>query len=222
MDMRRLSGGTAPFAVERTAPSMDMEPSLGRMNPAIMRKVVVLPQPEGPSSEMNSPAASDRSTPDTAEVSPKRLPRPLSCSFATGSPSPQHEVAADQAEAQRHQDDGGDEQDAAQRREIFEIALAAQIVQHHRHHLSVGRGEEDGGTQLARRRDEDEDPGGDDALAQQRRDDAGKRGEPAAADDARRVLHFRVEAAHGSLAAGIGDRQEARGEGKDDEQGGAV
>src|SRR5690348_10956981 len=156
MDMRRLSGGTAPSAVDSTAPSIAIDPSLGRMKPAIMRKVVVLPQPEGPSSEMNSPAASDRLTPDTADTSPKRFPRPLSCSFATGSPSPQHEVAADQAEAQRHQDDGGDEKNAAQCREVFEIALAAQVVQHHRHHLCVGRGKKDGGTQLARRRDEDE------------------------------------------------------------------
>src|SRR5690348_5816234 len=113
MDMRRFSGGSAPFALESTAPSMAIDPSLGRMKPAIMRKVVVLPQPEGPSSEMNSPAASDRLTPDTAGTSPKRLPRPLSCSFATGSTSPQHEVAPDQAEAHRHQDDGGDEKDTA-------------------------------------------------------------------------------------------------------------
>src|SRR6266849_9409250 len=104
MDMRRLSGVTAPSAVESTAPSMAIDPALGRMKPAIMRKVVVLPQPEGPSSETNSPAASDRSTPDTAATSPKRLPRPLSCSFATGSAPSQHEIAAHWAETHGHQD----------------------------------------------------------------------------------------------------------------------
>ena len=43
---------------------MRMSPASGRSNPAIMRSVVVLPQPEGPSSEMNSPGwiVSDRSS----------------------------------------------------------------------------------------------------------------------------------------------------------------
>ena len=39
------------------APLSKMLPSVGVSNPAMQRKVVVLPQPLGPSSETNSPAA---------------------------------------------------------------------------------------------------------------------------------------------------------------------
>ena len=38
-----------------STPSSRIWPSVGRSNPAIMRRLVVLPQPEGPSSEKNSP-----------------------------------------------------------------------------------------------------------------------------------------------------------------------
>ena len=51
-------------------PEMRMSPASGCSNPAIMRSVVVLPQPDGPSSEMNSPGSivSERSS--TATWSP--------------------------------------------------------------------------------------------------------------------------------------------------------
>ncbi len=39
-------------------------------NPATICKVVVLPQPEGPSSETNSPCSTDRFMCDTAQVLP--------------------------------------------------------------------------------------------------------------------------------------------------------
>ncbi len=38
-----------------------------------MRSAVVFPQPDGPSSTMNSPSAIDRVSRDTAVTSPKRL-----------------------------------------------------------------------------------------------------------------------------------------------------
>ena len=41
-------------------------PAVGSMKPATMRKVVVLPQPEGPSSTRNSPSATDSETSFTA------------------------------------------------------------------------------------------------------------------------------------------------------------
>ena len=45
------------------------------MKPAIIRSVVVLPQPEGPRSETNSPGASDREKSLTAVERPKRRRR---------------------------------------------------------------------------------------------------------------------------------------------------
>src|SRR5262249_32673952 len=52
-------------------------PSSGVSKPAIMRRVVVLPEPDGPSMVKNSPWAMSRSTPSTATTSPYRLVRPL-------------------------------------------------------------------------------------------------------------------------------------------------
>ena len=68
--MRRLSGGTTPEGDEITSPSISMVPSLGGMKPAIMRKVVVLPQPDGPSSDTNSPGCSSSEKSATASTAP--------------------------------------------------------------------------------------------------------------------------------------------------------
>ena len=81
---------------DSTWPSISMVPAVGSMKPAIMRRVVVLPQPEGPSSETNSPSlqleveAVDRR--DVAEALLDAAQREL----AHDGP-PQHEVAADRA-----------------------------------------------------------------------------------------------------------------------------
>src|ERR1044072_362806 len=53
-------------------------PSVGRSKPAIMRRVVVLPQPEGPRSEKNWPKGISRLIPATAVNSPKRFTRSTS------------------------------------------------------------------------------------------------------------------------------------------------
>src|SRR5579864_66571 len=59
-----------------------MRPAVGSSNPAMSRSVVVLPHPEGPSSEKNSPPETDRSMLSTAawEVTPcpNRLVSPTS------------------------------------------------------------------------------------------------------------------------------------------------
>ena len=68
--MRRFSGGTTPDGDEITSPSISMVPALGGMKPAIMRKVVVLPQPDGPSSDTNSPDCSSSEKSVTASTAP--------------------------------------------------------------------------------------------------------------------------------------------------------
>ena len=55
--MPRFSGGTTPAGEDSTRPSISIVPAVGAMKPAIMRRVVVLPQPDGPSSETNSPSS---------------------------------------------------------------------------------------------------------------------------------------------------------------------
>ena len=59
---RRIACDVPPAEVDR--------PASGRSKPAISRRVVVLPEPDGPSMVKNSPAASSRSTPSTARTSP--------------------------------------------------------------------------------------------------------------------------------------------------------
>src|SRR6185312_4785289 len=69
------------------APSL-ISPSLGSMKPEIMRRMVVLPQPEGPRKEKNSPSLMVRLRLRTATYSPKRFTTPMkSRSFAMGLPS---------------------------------------------------------------------------------------------------------------------------------------
>src|SRR4051794_16447254 len=55
-----------------------MLPASGRSKPAIMRRQVVLPEPDGPSSVKNSPRRMSMSTPSTATTSPYGLRTPAS------------------------------------------------------------------------------------------------------------------------------------------------
>ncbi len=54
MPISRFSGGTKVFSELTTRPSMLISPEVGFSNPAIIRSMVVLPQPEGPSRVINS------------------------------------------------------------------------------------------------------------------------------------------------------------------------
>ena len=56
MPMSRLCTGMSVTS----SPPTKMRPSSGSSKPAIMRNVVVLPQPEGPSSAKNSPGCDDQ------------------------------------------------------------------------------------------------------------------------------------------------------------------
>src|SRR5215203_4872759 len=58
-----------------SSPPITTRPAVGGTKPATMRSVVVLPQPEGPSSATISPCATSRSTRSTAVEAPYRLPR---------------------------------------------------------------------------------------------------------------------------------------------------
>src|SRR5262245_17400990 len=81
MAMSRSLGGTSLT----TSPSTAISPSLISSSPAIMRKVVDLPQPDGPTSTTNSLSAMSRSMPRTASVSSKRFTtlRSDTCAMAT-------------------------------------------------------------------------------------------------------------------------------------------
>src|SRR6266536_663394 len=74
MPQSRFSGGSP---VTSRSP-IRIEPAVGGSKPAIMRRVVVLPQPDGPRSAMSSPSAIRRERASTARTSPNRFVRELS------------------------------------------------------------------------------------------------------------------------------------------------
>src|ERR1700682_4155713 len=65
-----LSFGATLFP---TLPPISILPSEISSSPAIIRRSVLLPQPEGPTSTQNSPSAIDTSTPCTTGVLPNDL-----------------------------------------------------------------------------------------------------------------------------------------------------
>src|SRR6266704_3671134 len=67
MPKPRCSGGR--FVISR--PSNATLPESGTSNPAMMRSVVVLPHPDGPSSPKNSPRSTSIETLSTAAFAPK-------------------------------------------------------------------------------------------------------------------------------------------------------
>ncbi len=69
----RRSGGSSVMSRSRSR----IRPAVGSSKPPIIRRVVVLPQPDGPSSEKNSPACTSNETPSTARTTPKRFSRSM-------------------------------------------------------------------------------------------------------------------------------------------------
>src|SRR4051794_12153357 len=63
-------------------------PDVGSSNPAIIRRVVVLPEPDGPSIEKNSPSRTSRSIPSTATtVLAPAVPAPVAATRRPTAPS---------------------------------------------------------------------------------------------------------------------------------------
>src|SRR5580700_6873930 len=69
MAMSRSFGATALTIL----PSIRISPSLAVSSPAIIASSVDLPQPDGPTSAMNSPVRASRSMPFRTSTEPKRL-----------------------------------------------------------------------------------------------------------------------------------------------------
>src|SRR5271166_5741608 len=113
--MSRSFGATEFTSV----PSMRISPSLTVSSPAIMASSVDLPQPDGPTSAMNSPVFASRSIPLRTSTGPKRLMSLDMVSVAM--PSPSFDGALGQAadeifpaeEINEEGRDGGDQNGAA-------------------------------------------------------------------------------------------------------------
>ena len=64
--MSRRSAATPAMSF----PDTRTTPASGAVKPAMMRRIVVLPEPEGPSSAWNSPAGTSKATSWSTGVSP--------------------------------------------------------------------------------------------------------------------------------------------------------
>src|SRR3954470_5957610 len=70
-----------------TRPPMRISPSVSSSRPAVRRRTVVLPEPDGPTSTSSSPSSISRSTPSTATAPPgKTLVTPWSVTSAISAP----------------------------------------------------------------------------------------------------------------------------------------
>src|ERR1700680_2962543 len=65
-----------------SSPPSEIVPASGRSKPAIIRSVVVFPEPDGPSSGKNPPSAPRRSTPSTATTLPNTFRPPTTWTSA--------------------------------------------------------------------------------------------------------------------------------------------
>src|SRR5712691_4410329 len=104
MPMLRLRGGTStPRAgSDTTLPPIAIVPAVGCSSPATQRKVVVLPQPDGPSSTTISPASTRKLTPSTAAIpAMKTLRRRSTLSSADIQAHPTRFVSRTRCSAQR-------------------------------------------------------------------------------------------------------------------------
>src|SRR5580692_4643484 len=93
-------------------PSSNTSPAVACSSPATMRRKVVLPQPLGPTTEMNSPRSTSRLMPRSASSSPNDFDRRAMASFDVMRClilGPRHEARFEPGEARRH-DDAGDGQ----------------------------------------------------------------------------------------------------------------
>ena len=73
MPIPRFSGGTNTSLELTTFPSMLTDPVVGFSNPAIMRSIVVFPQPDGPRNVINSPSRKTESNSFNTVTFPKDL-----------------------------------------------------------------------------------------------------------------------------------------------------
>src|SRR5579871_2206269 len=177
MAMSRSLGGTSLT----TSPPMRISPSVMSSRPAIMRRVVVLPHPDGPTSTTNSLSEMSRSMPRTAGTSSYffttfRSVTWAMCASALGGAGGKarnvvvHQKGVD--EQRRCRAKQGCSHDLAP---VEHVALDERAHNAGRqHHLIGGSGERHGIEKVSPRHRKREDGGGDDAGQGHRQEDAGK------------------------------------------------
>src|SRR5271166_3491417 len=188
--MSRSFGATELTSV----PSMRISPSVTLSSPAIMASSVDLPQPDGPTSAMNSPVFASRSIPLRTSTGPKRLMSLDMVSVAM--PSPSFDGALGQAadeifpaeEINEEGRDGGDQNGAARNIIRMGVLLASlQSDERGRDRLLAATSEHDAEQILVPDAGELPDDGDDENRRRERKDDLEEDAPEACAVDARRL-----------------------------------
>src|ERR1041385_8286992 len=125
--MLRRSGGIRTDAEEITFCPTRISPPSGWRNPASSRSVVVLPQPDGPSSETNSPSPISRSRRSTAAASPKCFVSPFSETVANLASAPGEELPPGKPLHRQNNDERNGEQQNAKHGDRADLALFLEI-----------------------------------------------------------------------------------------------
>ena len=190
-------------------PSMRMLPADGCSSPAMARKVVVLPQPEGPSRVRCSPRPTVKLTPFTAtcvavahdqvlhldarraHVSSLVMPRVSRNRITSATITVKVWISAIAA--------------------VSSVPLVAKAVDDRRRdHLGVGAHQEDRGAELAHAGHEDQQPRREDAGLEQRQGDGAHLVDPAGAADAGAFLEALVDLQHHAGQRAHAERQHHR------------
>src|SRR5262245_43238746 len=145
-------------------PAIWISPAVGYSRPAIMRRVVVLPQPEGPSRHTTSPASTLRSTRSTAVRSPNTLDTWSSAIVDMGLPLDRAEGNAAQQMVLQQE---GDEEDRHQEQRFdrrqetpAHADIATDCLRHgDRHGAGLDAGHQQGEQELVPRQDQSEHRG---------------------------------------------------------------
>src|SRR5438874_2249861 len=155
-------------------PPRRMRPAVGAMKPAIMRNVVVLPQPLGPSSITNSPSRTSSENSCTATVAPKCLDKPSISSRAMVGRL-HHARQLDEPIGDDHR--RAEQQDLQNRyRRDRRIDAVLEILKNrNRQSGATGADQKHRHLEIAERHDEAKQSGRDDARADRRQRDAKER-----------------------------------------------
>src|SRR6266404_7152344 len=194
----RWFAGTRVFVSDEksTRPATEIVPLSGVSRPAIERSVVVLPQPDGPSSVKSSPSCTSSETSSTACTRPRASPFAAGNVFSRLRISSSANLCLLDADAgaelvgDRDEDDERADQHHAERRHLGLQAVAPLLPDNDREDFLARRVEQDRRADLAERDDQDVDPAGDETRREQRQHDPPECVPPAGAAHLCRLLEL--------------------------------
>src|SRR6202790_4032191 len=222
MPKLRLFGATKmpPADEYMTLPATSISPELGLSSPAMERNVVVLPQPEGPSSVNSLPSGTSKLTSWAALTTVPRSPGySVNSDLTLSTFVPACYVARScfryseplaQELGQHHQAEQQDDQHDAERGQLDILTILPQLPYPDRYHLGARAIEQDRARQLADRHDQHINPAREQSRLEQRQDDAAKGHAPGGAAHGGRLLELLVDLHHRCGIVAHAVRHEAR------------